>query len=32
MIPSLQSFIKDPTKAASILSDIENQKKSIFTS
>ena len=31
MIPSLQSFIKDPSKASSIQSDIENQKKSIFT-
>jgi multiple sugar transport system substrate-binding protein len=32
MIPSLQSFIKDPTKASSILDSIESQKKSIFTS
>jgi multiple sugar transport system substrate-binding protein len=31
MIPSLQDFIKDPTKASSILSSIESQKKSIFT-
>jgi len=32
MIPSLQDFIKDPTKASSILDSIESQKKSIFTS
>lgn len=32
MIPSLQNFIKDPTKAGSILSSIESQKKSIFAS
>jgi multiple sugar transport system substrate-binding protein len=31
MIPSLQAYIKDPTKASSILSSIESQKKSIFT-
>jgi multiple sugar transport system substrate-binding protein len=32
MIRSLQSFIKDPTQVASILDDIEKQKKAIFTS
>jgi multiple sugar transport system substrate-binding protein len=32
MIPSLQDFLKDPKKAPSILSSIESQKKSIFTS
>jgi multiple sugar transport system substrate-binding protein len=32
MIPALQDFIKDPSKASSILTSIENQKKSIFTS
>jgi multiple sugar transport system substrate-binding protein len=31
MIPSLQSYIKDPSQASSILSSIESQKKSIFT-
>jgi multiple sugar transport system substrate-binding protein len=32
MIPSLQSFIKSPTDATGILSSIEKQKASIFTS
>ncbi|HET9654134.1 MAG TPA: ABC transporter substrate-binding protein [Kineosporiaceae bacterium] len=32
MIPSLQKFIQDPTQVSSILSDIESQKKAIFTS
>jgi multiple sugar transport system substrate-binding protein len=32
MIPSLQAFIKDPTKTSSLLSSIESQKKSIFAS
>ncbi len=32
MIPSLQAFIKDPGKVDSILSSIEKQKQSIFTS
>jgi multiple sugar transport system substrate-binding protein len=31
MIPSLQSFLKDPGQAPSILASIESQKKSIFT-
>jgi len=32
MIPSLQSYIKNPKDAASILKSIEQQKKSIFAS
>lgn len=32
MIPQLQAFIKDPKSAPKILEDIENQKKSLFTS
>lgn len=32
MIPSLQAFIKDPSKVDSILTDVEKQKKSIFAS
>jgi multiple sugar transport system substrate-binding protein len=32
MIPALQSFIKNPNDAASILKKTEQQKKTIFTS
>ncbi|GAB2614805.1 extracellular solute-binding protein [Streptomyces capparidis] len=32
MIPSLQSFVREPGNADGILKDIEKQKKSIFTS
>lgn len=32
MIPALQDFIKDPSKAGSILASIEKQKKDIFAS
>ena len=31
MIPALQSFIQNPNDVDSILSNVENQKKSIFT-
>ncbi|MFC0508818.1 ABC transporter substrate-binding protein [Micromonospora costi] len=32
IIPALQQFIKDPTDIGGLLTSIENQKKSIFTS
>jgi hypothetical protein len=32
MIPSLQSYIKNPKDVAGLLKSIEDQKKSIFTS
>ena len=32
MIPALQQFIKDPKDIGGLLTSIENQKKSIFTS
>lgn len=32
MIPALQQFIKDPKDISGLLTSIENQKKSIFTS
>ena len=31
MIPSLQSYLKAPADASSILKNVEAQKKSIFT-